>query len=124
MTEPYYMLSENPARIAHLTAAVGGVLAAVLASAGMLLLRGTLQVRSVPERLMEWLLLFVPPGLFEAALQRFSVDAKRYALAAAVAVSVGLLGLLGYRLLRRGTSWLGLAATGLGLWLVVMLVIM
>jgi DMSO/TMAO reductase YedYZ molybdopterin-dependent catalytic subunit len=118
------MLSEKPAGSRHLTAAVGGLLAALLASAGMLLLRETLQVRSAPERLMEWLLLFVPPGAFEATLQRFSVDAKRYALAAAVVVSVGLMALVGYALLRRGTSVLGLAALGFGLWLVVMLVIM
>ena len=118
------MLSGKPAGCGHLTAAFGGILAGLLASAGTLLLRATLQVRSVPERLMEWLLLFVPPGVFEAALQRFSVDAKRYALAAAVVVSVGLLGLLGYALLRRGTSFLGLAAIGVGLWLLVMLVIM
>ena len=118
------MLGNKRAGRGHLTAALGGILAGLVASGGMLLLRGTLQVRTVPERLMEWLLLFVPPGLFEAALQRFSVDAKRYALAAAVVASVGLLALLGYVLLRRGTSFLGLAATGLGLWLLVMLVIM
>jgi DMSO/TMAO reductase YedYZ molybdopterin-dependent catalytic subunit len=124
MSGPDPRLAEKPRASDHITAAIGGVLAAGLASAGMLLLRETLQVRSVPERLMEWLLLFVPPGAFEATLQRFSVDAKRYALAAAVVVSVGLLALVGYALLRRGTSLLAFAAIGFGLWLLVMLVIM
>src|SRR5438093_6032361 len=44
----------------------GGGAAALAAWAGMTLLRYTLQVRSVPERLMEWLLVFVPLDVFEA----------------------------------------------------------
>jgi hypothetical protein len=34
-------------------------------------------VRSLPERLLEWLLLFVPLDVFESLLQRFGFDAKR-----------------------------------------------
>jgi hypothetical protein len=34
----------------------------------MALLRATLQVRTIPERMLEWALLFVPPDQFEAAL--------------------------------------------------------
>src|ERR671928_138325 len=106
------------------TAALGGLFAALMVGMGMLLLRYTLQVRSVPERLMEWLLLFLPPGVFEATLQRFGFDAKRYALDAAVLLNIPLFGLFGYWLLRRRSSWLTLAAVGVGLWLLVMLVIM
>src|SRR5438045_4316744 len=50
---------------------LGGVAAAVGAVGTMALLRSTLQVRTVSERLLEWVLLLVPPGLIEAALQRF-----------------------------------------------------
>jgi DMSO/TMAO reductase YedYZ molybdopterin-dependent catalytic subunit len=105
-------------------AAIGGTLAALAASLGMLLLRSTLQVRSAPERLMEWLLLFVPPAVFEATLQRLGFDAKRYGLDAAILATVGLLALLGYRALRSNLSLLGLAGVGVGLWLFVMTVIM
>jgi DMSO/TMAO reductase YedYZ molybdopterin-dependent catalytic subunit len=115
---------ERPAGADHRTAILGGVFAALVLSLGMLLLRYALQVRSVPERVIEWLLLFLPPGLFEATLQRFGFDAKRYALDVAVLLNVALMGLLGYWLLRRGTSWLTLAGVGLGLWLLVMLFIM
>ena len=116
--------SERPDGADQRTAMVGGVFAALLLSLGMLLLRYTLQVRSVPERVMEWLLLFLPPGLFEATLQRFGFDAKRYALDAAVVINVALFGVFGYWLLRRGSSWLTLAGVGVGLWLAVMLVVM
>ena len=46
----------------------------------LLVLRSTLQVRTVPERVLEWMLLFVPLDVFEAGLRRFGFDAKRYAL--------------------------------------------
>jgi hypothetical protein len=62
------------------TAAIGGVAAAVAAGVAMALLRWTLLVRTVPERVMEWVLLFVPLDLFEAGLLRLGFDAKRYAL--------------------------------------------
>jgi hypothetical protein len=49
----------------------------------MLATRYAFQVRTVPERVMEWLLLFVPLDVFEAGIRRFVFDAKRYTLAAA-----------------------------------------
>src|SRR5678816_2546798 len=64
----------------------GGIAAAVLSGLCMLLLRSTLQVRSAPERIMEWLLLFIPLDVFESALQRFGFSAKRYALYFGIAV--------------------------------------
>src|SRR5919202_756779 len=105
-------------------AAIGGSLAALLAGGGMLVLRSVLQVRTVPERVMEWLLLFVPLGVFEALLQRFGFDAKRYALWLAVAAMLVLLAGLGYVILRRRWSFWEIAATGLAVWLFVMVVVM
>ncbi|MBV8714028.1 MAG: molybdopterin-dependent oxidoreductase [Chloroflexi bacterium] len=102
----------------------GGVAAALVFGLGMLLLRSTVGVRSIPERLMEWLLLFVPPGLFEAILQRFGFDAKRYGLDAAVLLALAALAWIGYEALWRGWSLPALGALGPALWLVVMLVIM
>jgi len=90
----------------------------------MLLLRSTVGVRSIPERLMEWLLLFLPPGAFESMLQQFGFDAKRYGLNAAVVVMLGALAWVGYQALHRGWGVPVLAGLGLAMWLVVMLVIM
>jgi DMSO/TMAO reductase YedYZ molybdopterin-dependent catalytic subunit len=115
---------ESPSRVRRRTALLGGIIAAVVAAAGMLLLRSVLQVRTLPERLLEWLLLFMPPGQFEAMLQQFGFDAKRYALDVAVAIMLGVLGSAGYVALRRRWPAWALAATGVGFWLVVMLVVM
>src|SRR2546428_5030178 len=72
------------------TALVGGVSASLVMGIGMLLLRSTAGVRTIPERLMEWLLLFLPNGLFEALLRQFGFDAKRYGLDAAVVAMLAL----------------------------------
>jgi hypothetical protein len=45
----------------------------------------------VPERLLEWVLLLIPPSLFEASLQRFGFDAKRYALYIAIFATLAVL---------------------------------
>jgi DMSO/TMAO reductase YedYZ molybdopterin-dependent catalytic subunit len=90
----------------------------------MLLLRSTVGVRSIPERLMEWLLLFVPPGMFETMLQRFGFDAKRYGLDAAVLVILGLLAWLGYEALHRRWRLAILVGLGPAAWLAIMLVVM
>jgi DMSO/TMAO reductase YedYZ molybdopterin-dependent catalytic subunit len=103
---------------------IGGAAAALVFGVGMLVLRSTVEVRSIPERLMEWLLLFVQPGLFESMLQRFGFDAKRYGLDAAILVVVLGLGWLGYEALLRRWPPLWLAAIGPALWLLIMLVIM
>jgi DMSO/TMAO reductase YedYZ molybdopterin-dependent catalytic subunit len=105
-------------------AVLGGVLAALVGGCGMLMLRLSLQVRSIPERLMEWVLLFVPPAVFEASIQRLGFDTKRYALDLAVVVMLGLLSWLGYSVLRHRWSVSSIALLGVAIWLVVMLVIM
>jgi len=118
---PVWLEAPEPGRA---TALLGGGLAALVAGLGMLVLRSGLEVRSIPERLMEWLLLFVPLDVFEMLLQRFGFDAKRYALEVAVVVMLAALGAIGYAVLRSGLRTVWLPLVGLGFWLVVMLVIM
>ena len=117
--------SVAPVAVPSLAAAsVGGLVAALSAWGGMTFLRSTLQVRSVPERVMEWLLLFVPLDLFEAGLRRFGFDAKRYALYGGVLVTIALLAALGAAVLRRRWSSEAIFVLGIALWLSVMVVIM
>src|SRR2546421_1836199 len=91
---------------------VGGLSAAVAAGLGMALVRWALLVRTIPERVMEWLLLFVPVDVFEAGVIRFGFDAKRYALYASIAVTLALLAALGTYALRRRWSMGAIGATG------------
>src|SRR4051794_14096330 len=106
------------------TAAVGGAVAAVAAGVAMAIVRWALLVRTVPERVMEWLLLFVPLDLFEAGLLRLGFDAKRYGLYAAIAGTLVVLGALGTLALWRRWSAGAILALGLGLWLFVMLIVL
>jgi DMSO/TMAO reductase YedYZ molybdopterin-dependent catalytic subunit len=106
------------------TAAIGGVAAAVAAGVAMALLRWTLLVRTVPERVMEWVLLFVPLDLSEAGLLRLGFDAKSYALYAAIGGTIVLLAALGTLVLQRRWSTRAIVALGLGTWLFAMLVIL
>lgn len=105
-------------------AVVGGIAASLVLAIGMLLLRSTASVRTIPERLLEWLLLFVPPGVFESMLQQFGFDAKRYGLDAAVAAMLAAFAWLGYQVLRRGWPVPAIALLGPGVWLVIMLGVM
>src|SRR5215212_6960748 len=103
---------------------VGGLSAAMAAVLGMVLVRWALLVRTVPERVMEWVLLFVPLDLFQAGIIRFGFDAKRYALYASFAATLALLAALGAFVLWRRSSIGAIVATGVGLWLFIMLVIL
>ncbi|HEX2036250.1 MAG TPA: molybdopterin-dependent oxidoreductase [Chloroflexota bacterium] len=105
-------------------ALVGGFAAALGASAVMAILRWNLQVRTVPERLLEWMLLYVPLDLFEATIRRFGFDAKRYGLYATIAAMMAGLALLGAVGLWRRWPVAKLLGLALGLWLAVMLVVM
>jgi DMSO/TMAO reductase YedYZ molybdopterin-dependent catalytic subunit len=90
----------------------------------MLLMGRTLQVRTVPERWLEAVLLVTPPSLFEAALQQYGFDAKRYGLAlSATAMLIVLSGLGAWTIWRRWSDPRLLALAGL-LWLSVMVVLM
>ena len=102
-----------------------GALVSALTTMGVtLLLRSALQVRTVPERVMEWLLLFVPLDLFEEGIRRFGFDAKRYTLFAAFAGMTLALTAVGALALRRRWPATRLVALAGGLWLFVMLVVM
>ncbi len=116
-----YLQPETPS---HWSTLGGGFAAAVAAGLGMWLLRMTLQVRSVPERLLEWSLLFVPLDLFEAGLQRFGFSAKRYGLVFGIVIMLAVLTWLGAFALRRRWTLPVLLAIGLGLWLFTMVVVM
>jgi DMSO/TMAO reductase YedYZ molybdopterin-dependent catalytic subunit len=102
----------------------GGFVAALAAGVVMWFIRAVLQIRSIPERILEWLLLFVPLDVFESALQRFGFSAKVYSLYLAVAIMLGLLAWLGAIALRRRWPVLALLGIGVGLWMFTMVVIM
>ena len=95
---------------------LGGVAAALTTGLVMALARALGQVRTLPERLLEWMLLFVPVDVFEAGIRRFGFDAKRYALYLVVLVMLAALAGLGAAALRRGSSPQQLLGVGLGLW--------
>src|SRR5438105_14142145 len=82
--------------------ALAGAAAAMAAAACMGVARWTAQVRSLPERMLEWMLLFVPLDVFGAALGTFGFEAKKYALYSAVLVSLAALAAVGALVLRRG----------------------
>ena len=102
-------------------------IAAVATAVTMLLMfwmRSAFQVRTLPERIMEWGLIFIGPAQFEAAIGQFGAQAKVLALYATVAGMALILIVLGALLLRRtGLAWSILAA-GPVLYLVAMVGIM
>jgi DMSO/TMAO reductase YedYZ molybdopterin-dependent catalytic subunit len=120
----YRDVSERTTASHHVGTLVGGTAAAAVAVLCMAILRWTLSVRTIPERVLEWALLFVPPDQFEAALMRFGFEAKAYALYAAVGGMFLLMAALGAFALRRRWSAATILALGLGLWLFAMLVVM
>jgi DMSO/TMAO reductase YedYZ molybdopterin-dependent catalytic subunit len=104
--------------------AVGVAAAATLvAMALQQAMRMVWQVRSLPERVMETLLVFVPLDLFERGLQQFGASAKDLALAGAYLGMAALLLVVGFFTVRTLNGWLALLV-GLGLWLLAMLVVM
>jgi len=107
---------------------LGQALLAVLASLAAMGLqqvaRQVWQIRTLPERVMEWLLLFVPLDLFERGLQRFGANAKEIAQAAVTLGMAGLLAGIGVLVLRAGWSTWRILGLGLVLWFLAMGVIM
>jgi DMSO/TMAO reductase YedYZ molybdopterin-dependent catalytic subunit len=110
--------------VTTLRAVIGGIAAAAIAASGMAFLRGVLAVRTVPERIMEWVLIFIPIELFGYVIQRFGFDAKRYALYGTTAGMLIALALLGGLALKQRWSLTAILALALTLWIVVMVVIM
>jgi DMSO/TMAO reductase YedYZ molybdopterin-dependent catalytic subunit len=98
--------------------------AAAIALVLQSVLRDTWQIRSLPERVMEWLLLFVPLDLFERGLGQFGADAKSFALTGTALGMAAVLVGLGTLALRLGlTSWM-LLGLGAAMWLATMVGIM
>src|SRR5690349_3120703 len=87
--------------------------AAGVATALMFWGRAAFQVRTLPERVMEWILLYVPLDQFEFGIRTFGPHAKVYALYTGVVVMIGALLALGALALRR--RWTGPAILGFGL---------
>jgi DMSO/TMAO reductase YedYZ molybdopterin-dependent catalytic subunit len=88
------------------------------------LLRVAWQVRGLPERTMEWLLLFVPLDLFEQGLARFGADAKELALTVATVGMAATLAALGALAIHYRFRERTLLALGAAMWLLTMLVVM
>ena len=107
-----------------LAALLAGCVASGIALVLQSVLRYAWQIRTLPERVMEWLLLFVPLDLFERGLQQLGGDAKEVALYGTVVGMAVLLAALGAVTLRTGwTSW-RLLGLGVALWAVAMGVVM
>lgn len=115
---------QEPVEPSRVVTIGGGVAAAVAAGAVMLLLRSTIQVRSIPERMLEWSLLFVPLDVFEAMLQRFGFSSKVYGLYFGIGLMLVALAWLGYFALKRKWPLPVLVGLGLGLWLFTMIIIL
>src|SRR5262249_8683002 len=115
---------EHQSMRAWLAALLIGCLASGAAMLLQNLLRGVWQIRGLPERVEEWLLLFVPLDVFEQGLARFGADAKVLALTGTVIGMAVVLAVIGSVVIRAG--WRSWALLGLGgvLWLLTMLVVM
>lgn len=103
---------------------VAGV-ATLLAMLVQQAVRNTLQVRSLPERTMETLLVLVPLDLFERGLQQFGANAKDIALVGTYVGMAVVLLLVGWWAVRSFSTnpWLSIALGGV-LWLATMLVVL
>src|SRR5204863_5263817 len=71
---------ESVKRPGWLVSLLVGCVATAVALRLQVLIRDVWQIRSLPERVMEWLLLFVPLSVFERGLQQFGANAKEFAL--------------------------------------------
>jgi DMSO/TMAO reductase YedYZ molybdopterin-dependent catalytic subunit len=107
-----------------LVALLIGCMASGIALVLQSILRDTWQIRTLPERVMEWLLLFVPLDVFERGVQQLGGNAKEVALAGTVVGMAVILTAIGTLTVRAGwTSW-QLLGMGLALWGVAMGVVM
>ena len=115
---------EPVSRPRWLYVALVGVAASVVAMVLQNLIRDAWQVRSLPERVMEWLLLFVPLDLFEQGLAQFGADAKEFALTGAQIGMAVVLALIGALAIRSNWTPVRLVALGVGVWLFTMAIVM
>ncbi|MBA2448255.1 MAG: hypothetical protein H0V51_09550, partial [Chloroflexi bacterium] len=103
-----------------------GIAGAATAAAMLLMFwtRNAFQIRTLPERVMEWVLLFVSPDTLEAGISQFRFQAKVYALYVAVAGMAAILLVVGTLLLARASSPWAIWAVGPLLYLAAMGAIM
>jgi DMSO/TMAO reductase YedYZ molybdopterin-dependent catalytic subunit len=113
-----------PRRLGWLPAVATALLASAVAMLLQTLARDLWQVRTLPERVMEWLLIFVPLDLFEAGLARLGADAKDVALVGVMIGMAVVLFLIGVLALRFAPSTWWLLGVGPLLWLLTMLVVL
>ena len=88
----------------------------------MQLWRSIYQIRTLPERVMEWVLVFVPLDLFEQGLVTFGSAAKVLALGGAIVGMAAALVAVGAGAVKSGPIAVGAATVGL--WLLAMAVVM
>ncbi|MGE3272795.1 MAG: molybdopterin-dependent oxidoreductase [Chloroflexota bacterium] len=115
-----YTARPAPSSVARPGWAVGsiiGIAAAIAATAVMFWLRTAYQIRTLPERVMEWVLLFVSPDTVEQGISQFGAQAKVYALYVAIVVMVLILVALGAAAVRLASSPWVLLAIGPALYL-------
>ena len=105
-------------------AGITSLVATALAMGLMFWARSAFQVRTLPERLMEWLLLFVPLDAFAQGIQDFGPQAKVFALYGGIGVMSAALFGLGLLALRRRWPGLGILGLALALFVVAMAGIM
>ena len=113
-----------PRRLGWLPAVATALLASAVAMLLQTLARDLWQVRTLPERVMEWLLIFVPLDLFEAGLARLGADAKDVALVGVMVGMAVVLFVIGLLALRLAPSTWWLLALGPLLWLLTMVIIL
>lgn len=101
-----------------------GLVATAAAMGLMQWARAAFQIRTLPERIMEWLLLFVPLDVFEKGIQQFGPQAKEYALSGGYVVMSLVLAGLGLLAVRWAWSGWVLLILGLALFLFAMAVVM
>jgi DMSO/TMAO reductase YedYZ molybdopterin-dependent catalytic subunit len=107
-------------RSGWLASTLGSALATAAALGLMFWARSEFQIRTLPERMLEWLLLFVPLELFERGLQQYGPQAKEIGLVGAIVVMAALLFGLGLAALRLGWPDWALLLLGPALWLLAM----
>jgi DMSO/TMAO reductase YedYZ molybdopterin-dependent catalytic subunit len=101
-----------------------GVVASLVALLFQQSIRATWQVRSLPERTMEWLLLFVPLDLFERGLQQFGASAKEIAFVGTFIGMALMLIVIGAVAVHGAWNGWRILLVGLGPWLFTMIVVM
>ncbi len=103
--------------------AIAASVAATAAAVGLMQLwRSIYQIRTLPERVMEWVLVFVPLDLFEQGLVTFGSAAKFLALGGAIVGMAAALVAVGAGAVKSGPIAVGAATVGL--WLLAMAVVM